>query len=170
MRGFKSHVGFWTGHHDYFDHTADETGMWGLDMRRDYDIAYDLHGKYTTDVITTESVKIIKSFNASQPLFLYIAHAAVHSSNPYSPLPVPDETLEKISKIDDFKRRKFAGMLHHLDVSVGAVVKALADENMLNNSIIIFSSDNGGPADGFNLNAASNYPLRGVKNNLWEGK
>ena len=40
---------------------------------------------------------------------------------------------------------------------------------MLENSIIIFSTDNGGPAEGFNLNAASNWPLRGVKNTLWEG-
>lgn len=170
MRGFESHVGFWTGHHDYFDHTAEETGMWGLDMRRGYDIAYDLHGQYTTDVISDESIKIIKSHNNSQPLFLYIAHAAMHSSNPYNPLPVPDETVEKIKNIEDFKRKKYAAMMHHLDESVGAVVKTLADEGMLGNSIIIFSSDNGGPAAGFNLNAASNYPLRGVKNTLWEGK
>jgi arylsulfatase B len=40
---------------------------------------------------------------------------------------------------------------------------------MLKNSIIVFSTDNGGPAAGFNLNAASNFPLRGVKNTLWEG-
>lgn len=37
-RGFESHVGYWTGHHDYFDHTADEKPSWGLDIRR---------GKYT---------------------------------------------------------------------------------------------------------------------------
>lgn len=56
-----------------------------------------------------------------------------------------------------------------LDDSVGAVVSALRKQNMLRNSIIIFSTDNGGPAEGFNLNAASNWPLRGVKNTLWEG-
>lgn len=49
------------------------------------------------------------------------------------------------------------------------MVKALKNKNMLENSIIIFTTDNGGPAAGFNLNAASNYPLRGVKNTLWEG-
>lgn len=56
-----------------------------------------------------------------------------------------------------------------MDNSVGEVVKALKHKDMLNNSIIIFSTDNGGPAEGFNLNAASNWPLRGVKNTLWEG-
>jgi arylsulfatase B len=54
------------------------------------------------------------------------------------------------------------GMLHELDQCVGEVVAALGDRGMLNNSIIIFSTDNGGPAAGFNLNAASNWPLRGV--------
>lgn len=169
MRGFESHVGPWTGHHDYFDHYAEEKGMMGLDMRRGFDVAFDLHGKYTTDVITSEAVKLIKNRNASQPLFLYVAHTAVHSSNPYSPLPAPDDTVAKINNIDDFNRRKFAAMMHHLDQSVGSIVEALAMHKMLMNSIIIFSTDNGGPAAGFNLNAASNFPLRGVKNTLWEG-
>lgn len=56
-----------------------------------------------------------------------------------------------------------------MDDSIGAVVAALEKQNMLKDSIIIFSTDNGGPAEGFNLNAASNWPLRGVKNTLWEG-
>ena len=40
---------------------------------------------------------------------------------------------------------------------------------MLRNTIIVFTTDNGGPAAGFDLNAASNWPLRGVKSYLWEG-
>lgn len=60
-------------------------------------------------------------------------------------------------------------MLTKLDESVGKVIENLAKRNMLRNSIIVFTTDNGGPAAGFNLNAASNWPLRGVKNTLWEG-
>lgn len=60
-------------------------------------------------------------------------------------------------------------MLSKLDESVGKVVEALENENMLQNSIIVFTTDNGGPAAGFDINAASNYPLRGVKDTLWEG-
>ena len=108
-RGFESHVGYWTGHHDYYDHTAVENPSWGLDMRRGMDVAYDLHGQYTTDVIARESVRVISQHNASQPLFLYIAHAAVHSGNPYNPLPAPDATVSKFTKIPNFNRRKFAG-------------------------------------------------------------
>ncbi|XP_066257386.1 arylsulfatase J [Euwallacea similis] len=168
-RGFVSHLGYWTGHQDYFDHTAVENPGWGLDMRRNMSVAYDLHGKYSTDIFTEESVKLIKNHNTNKPLFLYLAHAAVHSGNPYEPLRAPDEEVSKFEDIEDFKRKRFAAMLSKLDKSVGAVVEALSCRNMLKNSVIVFTSDNGGPAAGFNLNAASNYPLKGVKNTLWEG-
>lgn len=68
-------------------------------------------------------------------------------------------------RYDDF----IAGMLSKLDESVGQVVEALRKKGMLKNSVIVFSTDNGGPPAGFNLNAASNWPLRGTKNTLWEG-
>ncbi|XP_056639483.1 arylsulfatase J isoform X2 [Diorhabda sublineata] len=168
-RGFKSHIGFWTGHHDYNEHTAVEKPGWGLDMRRNLSVAYDLHGNYSTDIFTQESVRIIHEHDSNKPFFLYIAHAAVHSGNPYNPLPAPDNLIKTFTDIDDYNRRRFAAILTKLDDSVGAVVKALYDSGKLENSIIIFSSDNGGPAAGFNLNAASNFPLRGVKNTLWEG-
>ncbi|XP_036334031.1 arylsulfatase B-like isoform X4 [Rhagoletis pomonella] len=170
QRGFKTHVGFWTGHHDYFDHTAVEHGMWGLDMRKGMDIGYDFHGKYTTDIVTDEAVRVIADHNATaQPLFLYVAHAAVHSANPYNPLPAPDEAVAKLDKIEDMGRRRFAAMLTQLDQSVGRIVQELQAHKMLQDSIIVFSTDNGGPPQGFNLNHASNWPLRGVKNSVWEG-
>ncbi|XP_031340548.1 arylsulfatase B-like [Photinus pyralis] len=169
FRGFDSHLGFWTGRHDYNDHTATENRMWGLDMRRNMDVAWDLHGNYSTDIFSSESERIIANHNRSNPLFLYIAHAAVHSGNVYNPLPVPDRIVAKLESIPDYKRRRFAGMLTKLDESVGRVVRALQAKNMLKDSIIVFSTDNGGPASGFNLNAASNWPLRGIKNTLWEG-
>ena len=53
-------------------------------------------------------------------------------------------------------------MLSVLDDSVGNVTRALHQRGMLNNTIIVFSTDNGGPADGYDMNAASNWPLRYV--------
>ncbi|XP_060530121.1 arylsulfatase I-like [Cylas formicarius] len=168
-RGFVSHLGYWTGHHDYYDHTAVENPGWGLDMRENLSIAYNLHGQYSTDLFTQESVRLINSHDTSKPLFLYLAHAAVHSGNPYEPLRAPEEEIQKFGYIEDTQRRKYAAMMTRLDSSVGQVVEALKNKSMLENSIIVFTTDNGGPAAGFNLNAASNYPLRGVKNTLWEG-
>ncbi|XP_035786416.1 arylsulfatase B-like [Anopheles albimanus] len=169
QRGFDSHTGFWTGHQHANDHTAVEHGHWGLDMRRGYDVAYDLHGRYTTHVLGEEAVRIVERHNTSQPLFLYVAHGAVHSANPYDFLPAPDATVGELGEIANYKRRKFAAMMVELDRTVGSLVQALSARQMLKNTIIVFSTDNGGPAEGFNYNAASNWPLRGVKNTLWEG-
>lgn len=162
-------AGYWTGHQDYNDHTAVENNQWGLDMRQNMDVAWDLHGQYSTDVFTEEAERLITKHNTTQPLFLYLAHLAVHSSNFYNPLPAPDEEVAKFRHIPNYARSRYAAMLSKLDESVGKVVRALQQRNMLENSIIVFSTDNGGPAEGFNLNAASNWPLRGVKNTLWEG-
>nr|XP_045622809.1 arylsulfatase B-like [Procambarus clarkii] len=162
-RGFESHFGYWSGRIDYYDHTALELpGYWGYDMRRNMTVAKDCYGKYTTDLFTDEAVDIIKQHNTSQPLFLYLAHLAVHSGNPYAPLQAPKEVVEKFSYINDENRRIFAGMLWKLDESVGQVIEALDARQMLENSIILFTTDNGGPAAGFNQNAASNWPLRGL--------
>ena len=54
----------------------------------------------------------------------------------------------------------FAGMVAALDDSVGYVEKALKDAGMLDNCVIVFTTDNGGPANGYDYNAANNFPLR----------
>lgn len=60
-------------------------------------------------------------------------------------------------------------MVSKLDDSVGAVVETLEQKGMLQNSIILFLTDNGGPTMGMFSNWGSNYPLRGIKNTLFEG-
>lgn len=90
-----------------------------MDMRRGMEPAWDLHGQYSTHVFTRESVTLIERYNSSKPLFLYIAHAAVHSANPYNPLPAPDSTVAKFSNIADFNRRKFAGKILLMSIRKG---------------------------------------------------
>ena len=133
------------------------------------DVAWEDYGTYATDIFTNEATKAINNHNQSQPLFLYLAHLAVHSANTYMPLQAPAEIVDLFDNIQDENRRIFAGMLYKLDESVGQVVTALKQNGMLENSVIVFTTDNGGPAAGFNQNAASNWPLKGVKDTLWEG-
>lgn len=138
-------------------------------MRRGFEPTYENFGEYTTDLYTKEANKIIQNHDKSQPLFLTVSHTAVHSANPYQLLQAPKENVDHFGGIKDTQRRIYAAMVQKLDESVGSVVQTLFEEEMLENSIVIFTTDNGGPAAGFNGNAASNWPLRGVKNTLYEG-
>lgn len=78
-------------------------------MRRNMEPAWDLHGQYSTDIFTKEAVNIIGKHNSSVPLFLYLAHAAVHSANPYNLLEAPDSVVARFNNIKDYSRQKFAG-------------------------------------------------------------
>ncbi|KAF4527036.1 hypothetical protein B566_EDAN001584 [Ephemera danica] len=168
-RGFDSHFGFWSGRHDYYDHTAEERPLyWGYDMRRGENVT-DQRGRYTTHLLTEEALRVVAEHDTSCPLFLYVSHLAVHSANPWLPLQAPAETVERFAYIKNPQRRVFAAMLNELDSSIGTLIGALGDRGMLENSIIVFTTDNGGAAGGFNRNAASNWPLRGTKDAMWEG-
>jgi arylsulfatase B len=57
-------------------------------------------------------------------------------------------------------------MIYAIDESVGQIMQALKDSDMLDDSIIFFSSTNGGPSNGLTESKASNFPLRGVRINF----
>ncbi|XP_037075366.1 arylsulfatase I-like [Pollicipes pollicipes] len=168
-RGFRSHFGYWTGHIDYYDHTAHEGALWGLDLRRGLQLVGGAFGQYTTELFTTEAERLIGAHNASRPLFLYLAHHAVHAGNAYAPLQAPAAARARFPWITDERRRAFAGMVSELDASVGRVVSALAAAGLLNDTLLVFTTDNGGAVGGVDASAASNWPLRGGKYTLWEG-
>ncbi|XP_046329316.2 arylsulfatase B-like [Haliotis rufescens] len=170
-RGFESHLGYWLGAEDYFDHTAEANmKQWGLDFRRNMEALHDQYGNYSTEIFTQEAVSIIHNHNPAEPLLLYLPYQAVHSGNPNAfTLQAPKKYVDRFPHIENIRRRLLAGMISALDDGVGEVMKALGDSGLLNNSIIVFTTDNGGPSNGFDFNAASNFPLRGVKATLWEG-
>ncbi|HEU0207932.1 MAG TPA: sulfatase-like hydrolase/transferase [Candidatus Udaeobacter sp.] len=116
--------------------------------------------EYLTDAFTREGVAFINN-HASQPFLLYLAYNAVHK--PYDE--PPSVYMQRVSYITDPKRRLLAAMVVALDDGVGQVVQALAANNILNNTLIIFLSDNGAPDTGF----TSNYPLRGYKMDVLDG-
>ncbi|RWS14961.1 arylsulfatase B-like protein [Dinothrombium tinctorium] len=170
FRGFDSHVGYWTGAEDYYDHTAlEDRTSWGLDFRHNLDLIKNASGIYSTDYFTKRCLELISNHNKSKPLFMYMAYQSVHGANHYARLQAPTELIKLFPNIKNNNRRIFAAMLLSMDLSIGTIFEALHKRNMLENSIIIFTSDNGGPASGFTGNAASNWPLRGVKATLWEG-
>ena len=116
--------------------------------------------EYLTDAFTRESVDFINR-NADRPFFLYLAYNAVHS-----PLQGADRYMKKFAHIDDVHRRIFAAMLANLDDSVGTVLEALKKNNLQNDTLIFFLSDNGGPTREL---TSSNLPLRGEKGSMYEG-
>ncbi|GAB1600814.1 arylsulfatase J-like [Argonauta hians] len=168
-RGFKSHLGYWLGAEDYYLHITDGIDGTGYDFHRNLDPEKNAIGHYSTEIFTKEAVNIIKNHNQTEPLFLYLPYQAVHSSDTRPYLEAPEKYVKRFPNIQNDKRKVFAGMVSALDDGIGEVVKALKTYGLYSNSIILFSTDNGGPVWGYNENAASNWPLRGMKNTLWEG-
>lgn len=136
----------------------------GYDMYKNFDVDYENVGEYLPDLFTRKAVETIEHHSADRPLFLMLTHTGpLLSQNLTTNLhQVPSETLKKFEYISDVRRRKFAAMVSHIDESVGRLVTALHSANMINNSVILFMSDNGAMAYGELANYGSNLPLRGV--------
>ncbi|XP_071831480.1 arylsulfatase J-like isoform X2 [Apostichopus japonicus] len=169
QRGFDSYYGYYCGKGDYFNHINYEQNFTGFDFHQDGNVYKPVFGQYSTEIFTAKAGEIIKGHDPSKPLFLYLAHQAVHSANKDDLLQAPQEYIDRFPHISFEKRRKFAGMVAALDDSVGNVTAYLKEAGLYDNTIIIFTTDNGGPAHGFDGNYANNFPLRGVKHTLWEG-
>lgn len=131
-------------------------------MRKEFDVSYDTKGRYATDLFTEKAVETINNHNRNDPMFMMITHLAAHTGNDYDPLQAPKREINKFSYIRDKNRRIYAAMVTKLDESVGKIVEALERNKMLENSIILFMSDNGAPIEGIYSNSGSNFPFKGV--------
>lgn len=97
--------------------------------------------------------------SSTHSLFLYVSFQGVHS-----PAEVPQRYQDMNSGIDYDVRRVFAGMVSAVDEGIGNVTKALTVSGLLDHSIVVVTSDNGGPIDRTVSNDAigsSNFPYRG---------
>jgi len=117
--------------------------------------------KYLTDYYTEEAVKVIEA-NKDRPFFLYLAHWA-----PHTPLQATKEDYEALSHIELHRERVYAAMIRALDRGVGQVLDALRDNGLEENTLVIFTSDNGGA--GYIGLPDVNAPYRGWKMTLFEG-
>jgi len=109
-------------------------------------------------------LEIIQRHNASTPLFLFWAPHNVHE-----PLQVPDAFLAKFNFINVPARHFYHSMVSFMDAAIGNVISALKDKGLYDNTLVVFSSDNGGPIYLNGSAGANNYPLRGGKVSNWEG-
>ncbi|MGI9323451.1 MAG: sulfatase-like hydrolase/transferase, partial [Pseudomonadales bacterium] len=116
---------------------------------------------YLTDYYTREAIKVIEK-NRHRPFFLYLAHWAIHN-----PLQSTPEDYEEFAHIEDHSLRVYAGMIRSLDRSVGQLVQALEEQGLTENTLILFTSDNGGA--GYLGLADVNKPYRGWKLDHFEG-
>ncbi|GFO13313.1 arylsulfatase b [Plakobranchus ocellatus] len=164
-RGFDTMFSYLDGYETYFGHERDYHGKGPyLDLRTEKGPAFNYSGIYSANMFTERAINMLKNHVSSQPdtpLFLYLAYQSVHT-----PLQVPDHYMKNYKNIKNNERRKYAGMVAALDEGVGNLTKALKSLDMWDNTVFIFSTDNGG--QNFH-GGASNWPLRGNKGSLWEG-
>lgn len=153
-RGFDHQYGLWFGMIDYFTHKRDDT----LDWHRNDQPCKD--EGYSTHLIAKEACRLIREKTSEKPLFLYLPFNAVHS-----PFQVPESYLKPYESLTGV-RKTYAGMVSAMDEAVGQVIAALKEKGLLDNTLIIFSSDNGGPSPG---KVTSNGPLRAGKGTIYEG-
>lgn len=153
-RGFDHQYGHYFGALDYFTHIRDGWHDW---YRDDKELKEE---GYSTHLIAREACRLIETKNPAKPLFLYVPFNGVHS-----PLQVPESYMEPYGMLKE-NRRKMAGMLAAVDEAIGQIVAALEAAGLRENTLILFSSDNGGP----NPEALStNGDLRAGKGTIYEG-
>ena len=156
-----------------FDHFHGFLG----DMMDDYythlrhDINYMRYGFETidprghaTDLFTEWSSEFIQSqAQSADPFFLYLAYNA-----PHTPIQPPDAWVTRVQEREPDispERAKYVALVEHMDAGIGRVLDTLIETDQLANTLVIYSSDNGGDMKV----GANNGPLRGQKGDMYEG-
>ena len=122
-------------------------------------------GEYLTDREGDEAVGFIKK-HSGHPFFLYLAHYAVHT-----PIQAKEKVVAKYKakKATKQKNPTYAAMVESVDDAVGKVMAALDETNLTKQTIIIFTSDNGGLVGSKRWRVTHNAPLRAGKGYPYEG-
>lgn len=119
---------------------------------------------HATELFSDWAIQYVtKRKDERPPFFLYLAYNA-----PHTPIQPPTEWVDKVKEREPnitAKRAKFLALVEHLDHNIGRVYQALKENGQLENTLIIFTSDNGGQGGV----GANNSPLRGVKGDMYEG-
>ncbi len=158
-RGFQYFKGFLGDMmDDYWTHLRG-----GKNWMRHNDQEIDPKG-HATDLFTEWTVEYLSERKSqAQPFFLYLAYNA-----PHFPIQPPQSWLDQVEARSpelDEKRAKNVAFIEHLDHSIGLVMQTLKETGLIENTLVVFTSDNGGAL----RFAQSNDPLRGGKQDMYEG-
>ena len=171
-QGFDEFVGLAAGDGDHFTH-IDRWGRkdWWLNDKKKMETGYSTH------LLTDHSIAFIKK-HKNEPFFLYLPYLNIHfpwqgPNDPPHRVAGHDYTYDKWGIISDKNNVSphIKAMVEAVDRGVGKIVKTLTELDLLENTLLIFTSDNGGYTHYANshFNISSNGPLRGQKTEIWEG-
>ena len=155
-RGFDEFAGFLNGGMDYW--------RWVLDYNG---VPRPSDGRYLTDVFTDEAREFLKR-HRTEPFFLYLAYNA-----PHLPLQVPEEDLAVYEDRADLNPavRTLYAMISRMDRGIGHILDALKELALDENTIVVFSSDNGPYMGGVDEESCRRYNgiLNGCKGDVLDG-
>lgn len=143
---------------DYYTHLRHDNNY----MRRGLDT---IHPKgHATELFTEWSVEFLRAQTQSlQPFFLYLAYNA-----PHTPIQPPDAWVARVQEREPDispQRAKYIALVEHMDAGIGRVLDTLEETGQLSNTLVIYTSDNGGDMKV----GAHNGTLRGQKGDMYEG-
>ncbi|MBZ0257024.1 sulfatase [bacterium] len=118
-------------------------------------------GEYLTDRLTDEALHFIDE-NKEKPFFLYLSHYAVHV--PLQAKKDIEKKYQNKTSRDGQTNATYAAMIESMDESIGRVLNKIDELGLANDTVVIFTSDNGGHGC-----ITSNLPMRGAKGTLYEG-
>ena len=151
QRGLDHFYGFMNASIDYYQHTSRNR----LDWQRN-GTPVDEPG-YATDLLTNEAIKQIKTRDKSKPFCMVVSYNA-----PHTPLQGPKELIAKYAQ-HNRRTANYAAMVESLDIGIGRILKTIDQQNLTNDTVVVFTSDNGAPRIG------NNRPFRGQKRQVYEG-
>ena len=150
-QGFTHFYGHLNGAIGYFSHER----KGALDWHRDWEISRDRG--YSTDLVGREAVRSIEQSPPGEPFFLYVAFNA-----PHFPLEAKPGDLDRYPEREG-RRRTYAAMVDSMDQAIGSILDALDANGLVENTLVLFASDNGAAEIGVNR------PLRERKSTVYEG-
>ncbi|MEI8270833.1 MAG: arylsulfatase, partial [bacterium] len=153
QRGFDHHYGCYCGCQDYYNHNYYNIHDFHENGEPTYPVGH------STDLFTDKACQYIKNHNTSQPFFMYLAF-----TSPHVPLKCDNYWKNKSFSKEDM-RKTFSGLVTQMDYSIGKLVANLKSTGLYEDTLIWFTSDNGGWL-GYGGN---NGPYKGGKANLNEG-